>query len=109
MVDVSAFQRQGVFRFMSLLPELRRRIYHFAIVEPHPLPLVAYHLAKVHAVEKDLRVLETCSEFRTLLKGLLYSENSFSISTTRIKAEEGTKMFQVDPKRIQNTISLSTT
>ena len=36
-----------------------------------------------------------------MMKDLLYSENSFSISTTRTKAEEGTKMFQVDPKRIQ--------
>ena len=86
---------------MSLPLELRRRIYHFAIAEPHPIPLVAYHLAKIFAVEKDLRMLETCSEFRTLMKDLLYSENSFSISTTRTKVEEGTKMFPVDPKRLQ--------
>lgn len=102
MVDVSAFQRQGVSPFMSLPPELRRRIYHFAIVEPHPLPLVACRLAKIYAVQKDLRMLDICGEFRTLMKDLLYSENSFAISTTRLKVEEGTTTFQVDPKRIQN-------
>lgn len=104
--DPSAFERQDVFRFMSLPPELRRKVYYFAILEPHPLPLIARygvsdHYSAYYAVEKDLRMLETCREFRAEMKNLPYSENSFSFSIRQSELEKGTKMFPVDLTRIQ--------
>lgn len=106
MADASAFQRRGVFPFMSLPAELRRQIYRFAIVEPHPIALDFRYRGprqsvRVFARAKDLRMLETCSEFRTEMRSLLYSENSFCFSSKWDELEAGTELFQVDIARIE--------
>lgn len=70
------FQPLVVFRLMALPAELRRRVYYFAVVEPHPLPLITYRFHRRvygYGVEKDLRMLHTCKEFRAEMSGLLYS------------------------------------
>ena len=104
MNNSSAFQRQGVFRLMSLPPELRRRVYYFAVIEPHPLPLITRGsdcIAHSYCVEKDMRMLETCDEFRTEMNNLLYSENSFSYSIPRHEPGEETESFEIDLRRVQ--------
>ncbi|CAF9939062.1 hypothetical protein IMSHALPRED_001192 [Imshaugia aleurites] len=105
MDNAPAFECEGVFRLMELPLELRRRIYHFAVAEPHPLPLIAYckkfgnHI--IWTVEKDLGMLETCKDFLTQMEDMLYSENSFSTSSPDFSLEEETTRFQIDPRRIQ--------
>ena len=98
------FQGLGVFRFMALPAELRRRVYYFAVVEPHPLPLMTYRFHGMvygYSVEKDLRMLKTCKEFRTEMNKLLYSENSFTYAIPRHEAEEDTESSRIDLKRVQ--------
>lgn len=106
MIGTSAVQCQRVFPLMSLPLELHRNIYYFAIVEPHPVPLIVRYRGpgqsvRVFATAKDLRMLETCSEFRTEMKSSLYSENSFCFSSKWDELEAGTKLFQVDIVRIE--------
>ena len=107
MNNPSTLKRQGVFRLMALPAELRRRVYYFAIVEPHPLPLITYRfyrfdrIAYRYSVDKDLRMLETCKEFRKDMGDLLYSENSFTYAMPRLEAEEDTKLTKIDIKRVQ--------
>lgn len=108
MDDSSAFERKGVFRFMALPLEIRRMIYYIAVVEPHPLPLIPHryrkrnnNLVAAYAVEKDLRMLETSSEFRTEMKEMLYSENSFSYFIGTNCTHKGIEANQVDLKRIK--------
>lgn len=92
---------------LMLLPiELRCRIYHFAVVEPHPIPLTVCRskfdpFVRIFVVERDMRLLEVCREFRTEIVKTLYSGNSFSFALKRDELEEGTKLFQVDLGRIQ--------
>ncbi len=99
--------RQGLFQFNSLPPEVRCRIYYFAIVEPHPLRLIARYViglnggVQIFGVEKDLRMLETNREIRTEMKRMLYSGNSFWSSVSRDDLEEGTKLFKVDLSQIE--------
>ena len=104
MNNSSAFQRQGVFRLMSLPLELRCRVYYFVVVEPHPLPLKTFYfggIAHGYLVEKDLRMLGTCEEFRTEMNKLLYSENSFTYAIPRHEAAEDTKSSKIDLRRVQ--------
>lgn len=58
-------------------------------------------MAYGYFVEKDLRMIETCEEFRTEMSNLLYSENSFSYAIPRHEAEKNTKSFKLDLKRVQ--------
>ena len=104
MNNPPTFQPLGVSRFRALPAELRRRIYYFAVVEPHPLPLMTHLFGDIpycFGVEKDLRMLETCKEFRTEMSDLLYSENSFTYAIPRFEVEEDTKSFKIDLKRVQ--------
>ena len=98
------FQRQGVFRFKELPAELRRRVYYFAVIEPHPLPLIPRHVnifVKIYVLEKDMRMTNANKEFRELVKEFLYSENSFSFSVRPAEPREGAQQFQVDVRQIQ--------
>lgn len=108
MDDSSSFERKGVFRFMDLIAELRRMIYRIAVVEPHPLPLIPHryrmlnnNFVDAYAVEKDLRMLETSREFRTEMKEMLYSENSFSYFIGPNVTERGIEANKIDLKRIK--------
>lgn len=108
MDESSAWERKGAFRFMDLPLELRRIIYYIAIVESHPLPLIPHRYRKLklnfvdaYAVKKDLRMLETSSEFRTEMKEMLYSENSFSYLIGTNLTDKGIEANQVDLKRIK--------
>ena len=73
---------------MSLPDELHLRIFRFAVVEPCALPLIVIRhwedpiseRAIGYGVEKDLRMFNTCKEFRIEMSRLLYSENRFSLS-----------------------------
>ena len=104
MADASAFQRQGIFRFFALPMELRRRIYHFAAVKPRPLSLIP-HPTDAHSIayatNKDLRILHVCREFRTEMQIMLYEDNCFSYSIQTVRAERGTRKYQIDLQRIQ--------
>ena len=107
MDDPSRFGGHGLFQFDLLPMEVRCRIYYFAIVEPHPLRLIARsgkrlngHV-QIYGVEKDLRMLETNSEFLTEMKRMLYSGNSFWFSVSKDDLEEETKLFKVDPSQIE--------
>lgn len=108
MIDSSAFEREGVFRFMDLPAEIRSMVYHIAVVEPHPLPLIPHHyrmrnndFVDAYAVEKDLRMLQTSSEFRIDMKEMLYSENSFSYLISPHVPRKRIEANQVDLKRIK--------
>lgn len=104
MNNPSTLQPMGVFRLMALPLELRCRIYYFAVVEPHPLPLITYHYnirVYGYGVEKDLRMLDTCKEFRREMSKLLYSKNSFTYAIPRLKTEEDSKLSAIDLKRVQ--------
>ncbi len=46
-------------------------------------------------------MLETNSEFRTEMKSMLYSENSFFVTVREDDLEEGTKLFKVDLSKIE--------
>ena len=90
--------------------EIRRIIYHFAIVEPQPLPLIPhfYHfgpmdsyMVDAYGVEKDLRMLETCREFRAEMTDVFYSQNSFS-HTVGIVDDEKKQLCKVNLKFVQN-------
>ena len=64
MGDAPSFQPLVVFRLMALPAELRRRVYYFAVVEPHPLPLMTYRFHRWvygYGVEKNLRMLHVKS------------------------------------------------
>ena len=104
MNNPPTFQPVRVFRLMTLPLELRRKIYYFAVVEPHPLPLMTHRFrGKAHgySVKKDLRMLRTCKEFHTEMDDWLYSENSFTYAIPRHEAEEHTQSSKVDLKRVQ--------
>ena len=104
MNNPPTFQPLRVFRLMALPPELRRRVYYFAIIEPHPLPLMTHRFrgkANGYSVKRDLRMLNTCEEFHTEMSDLLYSENSFTYAIPRHEAEEHTQSSMVDLKRVQ--------
>ena len=105
MNNPPTFQHLGASRFMALPLELRLRVYHFAVIEPHPLPLTTYHFGRMadggYGVEKDLWMLETCEEFHTEMSKLLYSENSFSYTIPRHEPEEDTESFKIDLRRVQ--------
>ena len=95
--------RNGVFRFMSLPAELRCKIYRYAVVEPHPLPLRTHRYRDRSVgcgVEWDLRMLYTCKEFQTEMSELLYLENSFSYSIPQDEVEQEPEIFRIDPRRI---------
>ena len=104
MNNPPTLQPLGIFRFMALPPELRRRIYYFAVVEPHPLRLMAYPSCDNpygYNVKKNLRMFEACREFRTEMSDLLYSENSFSYAIPRHELKKNTKSYRIDLKRVQ--------
>ena len=104
MDEPPTFERQGVFRFKDLPAEIRCKVYYFAIVDPHPLPLFARDPKtsdKVYVVEKDMRMINTNREFREETRQLPYSENSFSFSVRQHKPRKGAQQFRVDVKRIQ--------
>ena len=104
MADTSTSQPQYVFQIMLLPAEVRRRIYYFVVLEPHPIPLVpciSRGFVEAYVVERDLRSLGTCEEFRTELKKAFYSNNSFSYSAKLEECEKGTRTFLVDLTRLQ--------
>ena len=106
MEGPSAFEHQGVFQFMSLPLKVRCEIYRFAVIEPHPLELTVRHsdlnwFVRLYGVGKNLRMLGTCKEFCTMMKDVLYSENSFSLSITSDEPDEGSKFCQIDIRRIK--------
>ena len=104
MDEAPHIERQGLFRLKELPAEILCRVYYFAIVQPHPLPLIAGYVnnwVRFYTVEKDLRMINTDSEFREEMKKLLYSENSFSFSVQQIEPEEGAHQFRVELGRIQ--------
>ena len=107
MDDFSTFERQGIFQFMALPPELRINIYRFAAVEPHPLTLYAHYdhrsdCLKGYAVEKDLGMLETCKKIRKEMGEVLYSENTFYLSIgLSTDCKKGPKTSQINIRRIQ--------
>ena len=90
---------------MALPADIRLRVHHFAVIEPHPLTLTSYPfnwMAHGYSVEKDSRLLETCGEFRREMSGLLYSQNSFTCPIPRHEAEEeDSKMSKIDLRRVQ--------
>lgn len=111
------FGRHGVFRLKNLPAEIRRRVYYFAIVQPHLIPLIAHYdnlatfitnqpsSVSVYATENDLRMLGTDQEFRKDMSDLLYSENSFYLSTLPTKPEREERVFRrvfrIDTTRIE--------
>lgn len=106
MEGPSAFERQGVFQFISLPVKVRSEIHRFAVIEPHLLKLTICPsdlnwFVGLYGVRKDWRMLGTCKEFCSMMKDVLYSENSFSLSITSDEPEEGTKFCQIDIRRIK--------
>lgn len=86
---------------MSLPLKVLSKIYRFAVIEPHLLKLTVHHsdlnwFVGLYGVRKDLQMLGTCKEFCSMMKDVLYSENSFSLSITSDEPEEGTKFCQID-------------
>ena len=104
MNNPPTFQPLGVFRLMALPAELRRRVYYFAFVAPHPLPLLTHCYRCMdygYSVAKDLRMLGTYKEFRREISGLLYAKNSFTYVISRDEAEDHDETSQIDLKRVQ--------
>lgn len=105
MEKVSASKAQGGLETLPLPLELRRKIYYFVIIEPSPLPLLQHQdpagRTDGYGIEKNLRMLKTCKEFRKEMEDFMYSHNCFSISVQERKAEKPTTMFAVDPRRVQ--------
>lgn len=107
------FVRHGVFRFQNLPGEIRHRVYYFAIVQPHPMPLIADYdnlatattncpsSVSVYAMESDLRMLGINQESRKDMSDLLYSKNSFYLSTLPTKPKIGARVFRIDTTRIE--------
>lgn len=109
MPDPPPFERQGLFQFMELPPEIRCRVYYFAVVQPliADYENLATAITKrpssvsLYATENDLRMLGTSHEFRKEMNDLLYSENSFYFSTLPTKPERGERVFRIDTTRIE--------
>ena len=100
----STFKSSKLLETLPLPLELRRRVFYFAVIEPHPLPLFSHRdcAGRIdgYAIEKDLRMVATCKDFHNELKDMLYSQSCFSASVIRNEAEKGATLFQVELKRI---------
>lgn len=83
----------GVFRFMDLPPELRLKVYAFAVFRATPIELqIKFHgggprdpnnVSRVRLyTDQDFRMLAVSRESRKDMLDAMYSENTFDISPT---------------------------
>ena len=120
MEEASASERPSFSRLMSLQLHLLRKIYSFAVLEPHFFSSTVYysklHRHSPHNVEPSLglhfpreytlkthrsQLLNVCREFRAEIGKLFYSKNSFSFSSRQDTPSSGARGISVQLERIE--------